>query len=416
MNKIQSFIWKALLILIFLRPFLSEHAFLTVGFCYVSGLIFFLCIYSALFRKINFFSPMLNFSVLIFIAAILISVIFSRSTEWSLFELYLFIPNILIFYIVSKIRPEQQKQLINTIFFAASIIGIYAIYQYFFGLGHTLEYIKQTRPNIYAEEFLNRRRVFATFVSPNIFVSYNLMMLFLGMGLSISIRQREKITYWICTALMTTSLILSKSLGGILVFVVTFIIFTFFIFFYLLPKLEFKRITLKRIASISAVFLFAFIIISGIFVRQRLAIFFNINDPNNSIIQRFYYWKASLNMVKDSWLTGIGWRKFGLLYRFYKLPSANVSHYSHNIFLQILAETGIFGFLIFAWIIFLFLKAGFGIVKEKADEQGLKIGLFCAGCAFLLHNLVDLSFYFGQASFFWWIILGLFSNFSSKNA
>ena len=57
----------------------------------------------------------------------------------------------------------------------------------------------------------------------------------------------------------------------------------------------------------------------------------------------------------------------------------------------------------------IFLRKGSRDIKKNSEGQGLKIGLFCGGCAFLLHNLVDLSFYFSQVSFFWWIILGLFA-------
>jgi O-antigen ligase len=114
-------------------------------------------------------------------------------------------------------------------------------------------------------------------------------------------------------------------------------------------------------------------------------------------------------MARDCPLTGIGWRKFGLLYEFYKPLPANISHYSHNVFLQITAEMGLLGLLSLLWVVFVFLKTGLRVIKDNNEEQALKICLFCAGCAFLFHNLIDLSFYFGQVSFFWWVILGLFA-------
>jgi len=416
-SKATSFLWKILLILIFLRPFISEHAFLIVGFWYISILSFLLIFYLIISNDWALLSPALNFSALLFIIAILISIISSGSSGRSLLELYLFMPNILIFYIISRIKPEQRKQLIATIFFAASIISIYAIYQYFIGFRHTLDYIRQRCPNSYIEEFLSRKRAFATFTSPNIFVSYILMMVFLGMGFLTSIHRKEKTIYWICIFIMAVSLLLTKSLGGILFFLITSILFILGSIFYLSPNLKTnKKINLKRTSLIIASLLFAFMLMAIFLLRQRIPQFINIKEPNNSIIQRFYYWKTSLKMIKDHPLTGIGWRKFGLLYEFYKPLSANISHYSHNVFLQIAAETGLLGLFSFLWLIFMFLKTGLRVIKDNKQEQALKIGLFIAACAFLLHNLIDLSFYFGQASFFWWIILGLFSNFSRDNA
>lgn len=309
---------------------------------------------------------------------------------------------------MSKIKPEQKKQLIAIIFFAASIISIYAIYQYLIGFRRVLEYIKQIGSNIYVEEFLSRKRVYATFISPNIFASYIVMMLFWGMGFLFSGYQK-RIIYWICISIMGISLLLTKSLGGILAFVITLLLFLLFIIFNLLPNRGFKKLTLRKVSLGITLILFIFIFISGLFIWERLPQFFNLKDPHNSIVQRFYYWKASLNMIKDFPVMGVGWRKFGLLYECYKPSLANISHYSHNVFLQVMAETGLLGLLSFLGIIVVFLKRGLRQIRSNNEQQSLKICLFCAGCSFLFHNLVDLSFYFGQASFFWWIILGLFS-------
>jgi len=397
-----------------MRPFLSEHAFLTIGFWYISSLILLSIIYLALTNNIFLFSPPMNLSVFLFVIAIAVSIIFSGFTNWSPLELYFFIPNLLIFYIVSKIKPEHKKELLSTIFLAAIIISTYAIYQYFIGFRHLSEYIKRTCSNMPVPEFLEGKRVFATFVSPNIFADYIVMMLFLGIGFLISVYQK-RIIYGVAVSVIGISLLLTKSLGGILTFIMIFILFIFCIIYYLLPNLGFRKATLTKAGLTIALVLFAFIVTSVIFVRQRLPQFFNLSNPNNSIIQRLYYWKASFNMVKDSPLTGIGWRRFGLLYECYKPSLANISHYSHNVFLQIMAETGLLGLLTFLWIVFIFLKKGISAIKIYDEQQGLKIGLFCAGCAFLFHNLIDLNFYFAQVSFFWWIILGLFAGSSIQN-
>jgi len=212
---------------------------------------------------------------------------------------------------------------------------------------------------------------------------------------------------------MAITLLLTKSSGGILTFVVTFFLFLFALMRYK----PFGKITVKRFGLVMAFLLCIFILIYGIFARDRLLQFLDLESPNNSITQRFYYWKASINMIKDSPLIGMGWRNFGLFYEFYKPGPANISHYSHNVFLQIAAEMGIAGLAIFLAMILKFLQIGLRVIKNKNDEeQGLKTGFFFAGCVFLMHNLIELSFYFSQVALFWWIILGLFSNYSSESA
>ena len=164
----------------------------------------------------------------------------------------------------------------------------------------------------------------------------------------------------------------------------------------------------RLINLIIAVGLVILIATSGFFLRHRLAQLSDFNSPHNSIVQRLHFLRASLNIFKDYPFLGIGWRNLGLLYEDYKVAQANISHFSHNCFLQIAVETGPLGLVGFVWIVYIFLRDGLRNLK-KADfqQQALQAGLFCAGCAFLLHNLIDLTFYFNQVSFFWWIILGL---------
>jgi putative inorganic carbon (HCO3(-)) transporter len=417
-SKIQSFTWKVLLTLIFLRPFLNEYVFLSIGFWYIFTLIFCSAIYLVVSDRSALFTLPLNLPGLLFTISVIISIVFSGFSSLSIFELYLFIPNFAVFYIVSKIKPEQKRQLVYIIFLSAAIMSIYAIYQYFISYRHILAQIKQigalgTTKHI--PDFLLRRRVFVTFFSPNIFASYMAVMLFLGMGFFITTYNQKRRTIinlaFIPLFTMAVSLLLAKSLGALLALFVTLILFIFCLIFYLPEDSNFKRLILKRYNSNITFVLSVLIFIFILFITwPRLIQLFNFNYPHNSIVQRFNYWITSLKIIQDFPLTGVGWRKLGFFYKLYKPLLANASNYSHNVFLQIMAETGILGLLSFIWIVAIFLKAGLRAIKIKDEQQGLKIGLFCAGCCFLLHNLIEVSFYFGQVSLFWWIILGLFNS------
>jgi len=326
--------------------------------------------------------------------------------------LYFFIPNILIFYIASKIKPRQQRQLLLGIFLTASIICVYAVYQYFIGLRHTLEYLSPAQQSSYAGKFLSSRRVFATFISPNIFASYIVMMLFVSIGLLKSSKGRERLFYRTGITAMALSLVYTKSFGAILAFVIAFLLFMLYLF----PPFKLRRVRMPLFGIIVIFIACSFILICRLFFWERLLQLFDLHNPNNSIVQRFYYWKASIDMIKSSPFTGIGWKRFEVLYEFYKPFSANTSRYSHNVFLQILAEAGTLGLASFLSIVITFLINGLIVMKKNTERRFLKIGLFYSGCAFLIQNFIDLSFYFGQAAFFWWIIAGLFSNFRVENA
>lgn len=405
------FFWGALLVFIFLRPFISEYAFLTVGFWYVFALSVFLCLGLAVRGGVHPFKPAFNCAVTVFFALIVLSVVFSGSVYWSVSELYLFIPNILIFYLVSKLDARERSQLVTTVFLSALAVCFYALYQYFIGLEHVREYIARAGGNAYAgaARFLQTKRAFGTFISPNIFVSYVLMMFFLSAGLTLSLSRQRTMLYWLSVFIMGVALVLTKSVGGILVFIAVLPVFVLR-WFSSLQSAKAPRVVL-RLGG--AVFLVLFLAGTAVFVRQRLPQFFAPGE-NNSVSQRYYYWQASVRMADDAWATGVGWRKFGALYQAYKSPLANDSHYAHNVFLQMWAETGLLGLAGFCWIVILFFKSGAALLKRKVPERMFFAGLYCAGLAFLLHNLIDLSFYFSQAAFFWWVVLGLINNFSTE--
>ena len=407
-SKSRIVFWNILLVLLFLRPFLSEYAFLTLGAQYNLLLILCALIYFFISGNKFAFSTYFDFLPVLFIASALISMFFSGYTIWSLLELFFFFPNIMIFYIVSRISSKQIDNLIKILFIASCIISIYAIYQYFIGIDATIEYLKRMGyGNKSHLAVLGRKRVFGTFVSPNIFASYLAMMVFTGLGLVTSCRKAERAAYITGVLLAIAALILTKSIGGFIAFIITFILFIVWsgrVTGFKQPVLKYAGLGLVILSVI------AFFIFSG----SRVLQFADLSNPNNSLVQRLYYWKASLSMIKDSPFFGIGWRKFGVLYEAFKPLSANTSHYSHNVFLQITAETGLLGAGIFLLMVIDFFKKGIKVIQDNNNSRQLLIGLYCAGCFFIIHNLFDLSFYFAQVSFFWWIVLGVFANLSSK--
>jgi O-antigen ligase len=258
----------------------------------------------------------------------------------------------------------------------------------------------------YIKEVLVGKRAFATFVSPNLFASYLIMILFLGLGLW-SENKRKKI-YLMAVFLISLSLIYTKSIGAILTFI---FVFSFWFYFFIRQDRFIPNKRTKLIAVFMVLFISIMVLIFLFINRHKISHFFDLSYTHNSIIQRLYYWRTALKMIKDYPLLGIGWRKFEIFYYFYKPSLANMSRYAHNVFLQITVELGIFGLLVFLSILYFFFKEAVRIIKDNPSVFLFRFSLFCSGISFLLHNLFDLSFYFGQVSFFWWLLLGLLNNF-----
>lgn len=97
-----------------------------------------------------------------------------------------------------------------------------------------------------------------------------------------------------------------------------------------------------------------------------------------SAFGRLLLWKVSLNMIEENPLVGIGFNKFDVAYNNYqadyfakgngsnieKLLADNVRH-AHNEYLQIGAEIGLIGLLIFLGIIFSAFK--FSVKKSRSN-------------------------------------------------
>jgi O-antigen ligase len=119
-------------------------------------------------------------------------------------------------------------------------------------------------------------------------------------------------------------------------------------------------------------------------------------QPAFSAVMRLSYWKDTLALVPSHPLFGVGPGNFNL-------PQ---TRYAHNSFLQFLAETGILGLGALLWLLTAVVTRGRQQIRSA--EQPLE-GLCIAGAVsvFLVHNLVDFTFFLPEISHIWWLLLGL---------
>lgn len=113
-----------------------------------------------------------------------------------------------------------------------------------------------------------------------------------------------------------------------------------------------------------------------------------------SFMARLDYWHVGLSMIRDNPLTGVGLGAFGPAYAHYMFPGASVSQMAHNHFIQVFAETGVFGFVSIAafWLTFI-LYAVRSLLNAPDLIASLRIaGPFCGVLAFVMHSLVDFNF------------------------
>ena len=158
---------KTLLILLFIRPFISSLAFPYANFLFSFVFFGFLALWIMVrgvplgaFRKVQY-------PLALLIVSLMVSVIFSLDKIASARELYKYISGILLFCIGISLRMGEKEKIVRCLLLSALIISLFAAYQYFFGFKHLLEYISRQRisASYLLNDYITRRRAFFPFVA-----------------------------------------------------------------------------------------------------------------------------------------------------------------------------------------------------------------------------------------------------------
>lgn len=362
-----------LLILIFIRPFISSLAFPHLNAIYSAFLLLFLILWIFL-KSISLERiKSVKYPLILFCLALMISVVFSINRFNSFQEIYKYITGLFLFMIAASLTNEDKMHIIHTIIFSGFIISILAIYQYFFGFQHLLNYIsKQGISDSFALDYITRKRAFFPFVTPNTLGGY------LAMVIPLTLINKNQI--WFILPLSFT-LLLTKSLGAFLSIFLALVIY-----FYLQGKFKKRKIVFL---SVLLVIMCLVLITRSITQKQHL-------HPAFSMAMRLDYWRETLKIIKLYPLTGVGLGNFNLVH----------SRYAHNSYLQIWAEMGILGIISFLWLVISILKSCLKAIKNSSDKNQVAI-LITANTAFLIHNLLDFSFFLPEAVYIWWLVLGM---------
>jgi len=364
-----------LLILIFIRPFISSLAFPEVNRIYSILLLGFLGTWLVLKGlPLKEIKP-IKYPIMLLCLALIISVGFSQDRFKSLIELYKYILGLLLFLTGISLTSKQKGVVVKTIILTGAIISLLAIYQYLFGFSHLLNYIaKEKITNPFFLDYIGRKRVFLPFVTPNTLAGYLAFIL----PLVLVIKEKSR---WLILLAVSFSLLLTKSLGALLSL---FLALT--VYFYLENKLKRKGVLL--LAGLLAITVLLFISRS---LPQK-----QHTQPLFSTLMRMNYWKDTLEIIRASPLTGVGLGNFNLVH----------SRYAHNSYLQIWAEMGILGIISILWLIFTVFKSALKNISENTQKNQVVV-LIAANTVFLAHNLVDFTFFLPEVALLWWIILGL---------
>jgi O-antigen ligase len=136
---------------------------------------------------------------------------------------------------------------------------------------------------------------------------------------------------------------------------------------------------------------------------------------------RLKLWQASLNMIKDHPLFGVGLDNFLYQYRTrYVLPEAwqelDLSH-PHNIVLDYWTRLGILGVAALIWLEGAFFAKGLRLYRRLPDknERALVLGLMASMVACLAHGLIDNSYFLVDLAFVFFLTMGIIASMSAQD-
>lgn len=244
--------------------------------------------------------------------------------------------SILTLYAVSAallvFRPYWQR-LLEILFGAASIVSIYGIIQFFTGID--IFHSKPYRQVISAGIELFRVKGFYT---NTMTYSYLFGMIFCLFFAFVVFRPRDRfVWYWRAgLALVGISLVMTFTRGVWIGLILSVVVMTS-----LMSRKFFLRTLVVLAVSLSGLYL------ASPQIRDRVDKLVNLDNSNS---QRLQIWRVNWEMFKDHPLIGVGYEQNSTFVQEYNVKifgKEGFKGHAHNHFLQILAGTGILGFLCF---------------------------------------------------------------------
>ncbi len=292
----------------------------------------------------------------------------------------------LIYIMARKLSSEGLDKLFKVLFLVTGGIALLGILEYLFVSGN---------------------RIHATFTNPNPFGIYMVMMFLVA--LSLAIRSKLKITV-VLSVLFLSAVFLSGSRASMGAMAVALIIP-----FFGIQRLELKNAIIKFIIIFTSAFVFSQIALyASVYIRENIFIDKSLLESitrsssfvSSSLKGRLEFWRVAFDLFKNEPILGYG---NGTLFSAYYIEYGMnewYSRFTHNHYLQIMAELGIVGITLFL----AFLWTSFKGVLYNAKQSSKPIffwGMVAGLVAFLLHIGVDFTWNFPAVTMLFFFFLGV---------
>lgn len=345
-------------------------------------------------RDIKFRNTAVLIPFLLFFFASLLSLFNSVNMKDSIHGLTKVLRSLaLVLVVLHSVEDNRSlRKVIYALLLGAAFICIDGIYQYFVGSDFL-------RGNLIVEN-IGLRRISASFSGANDFGVYLVTLTPLAWVLSLYyLKSKQRILGIILAGFLTSCLLLTYGRGSFLGLLVVCLIF----------------ILVKKDKFLIALFCLFLIITPFIMPKSVKNWIKQVKSPLVILSNedRIIMYRTAIEMIKAHPVVGVGVNTFVDNYPKYKVPEFGFTtpdkSYAHNSYLQMGAEIGIFGLVIFLWLIYVFIQEVGRIYKKTSDNfiRSVALGLCCGVLGFLLNGLTESNLYYSRLSILFWFIIGL---------
>ena len=296
------------------------------------------------------------------------------------------------FVVVAWLDSRQRiRKVLWALLFSTLVTAMFAFYQQIIG-GYSSLWLYLNPQEDYSFPWSGRSSSFMG--HPNSLASYlNLVLPFalacyvLGQG------KWKKLGGW-TFGLGFVALLTSQSVGGLAAFVAILV----------LAIICFARSRKKRLALLAG--LCALVCLSYL-LRPILNPSHTEEIVGSDAITRLMLWSTAWDEFVHAPVFGVGWGNFAAPYGG-NIPLAPGLLEVHNIYLQLLAETGLVGFVAFFTLVVKSWRQALHQFRSSLDflDMALAFGVLGALLSVLVHGFIDIPF-FAQSGTLLWVLLAL---------
>lgn len=383
-EDIDIFMVMAIGLAIFLLPFVPKMVSLLV-----TMLVVFIFLLKHLYRKgYALEKHFLHLPVVLLATAMVVCTVTSYNPGGSFRDLVIHLSAVgFLLVMVNTVRSRSGLNAVLTVFvFTATLVALYGLYQYKTGVELDKAWVdKANNPEL-------RARVFSVFGNPNILAEYLIMAIPVSASLFwVSRKICKKGIFLLTTLLLVAALLLTFSRGGWLGFAFGTLVF--------ITLIE-KRFLLSLIpAGVFSLFIMPDSVIN------RIATIGSLRDTSNAY--RITVWGITLDVIRDHWITGVGFGYIPFRETFVRYVRTINAYHSHNMYLEVLAEMGVGGFILLAVTLFMLFKYGIISLKKSKDcyTRIITAGVLASLSSILFHGLVENVLYMPRIIITFWTVV-----------